>query len=86
VCSSDLAPGMMSRKEAVAYYAAKSGRPIEDITFYYVYGVFRLAAIAQQIYYRYFHKQTTNSAFAVFGPGAKGLGNYARQLIRDGAA
>jgi len=79
------APGMMTRKEAVAYYAAKSGRTIEDITFYYVYGVFRLAAIAQQIYYRYFHKETTNPAYAVFGPGARGLGSYARQLIRDGA-
>lgn len=79
------APGMFTRKEAVAYYAAKSGRAIDDITFYYVYGVFRLAVIAQQIYYRYFHKQTTNPVYAHFGPGAKGLGTYARQLIRTGA-
>jgi aminoglycoside phosphotransferase (APT) family kinase protein len=31
--------------------------------FYEVYGLFRLAVIAQQIYYRYYHKQTQNPAF-----------------------
>jgi aminoglycoside phosphotransferase (APT) family kinase protein len=35
--------------------------------FYEVFGLFRLAVISQQIYYRYFHKQTTNEVFAVFG-------------------
>jgi hypothetical protein len=24
--------------------------------------------IAQQIYYRYFHRQTTNESYAIFGP------------------
>jgi hypothetical protein len=28
-----------------------------------VFGLFRLAGIAQQIYYRYYHKQTDNPAF-----------------------
>ena len=36
--------------------------------FYEVFGLFRLAVIAQQIWYRYFHQQTTNEAYAVFGP------------------
>ncbi len=79
------APGMMTRREIVAFYVEKSGRTVDDIRFYYVYGIFRLAAIAQQIYYRYFHKQTSNPAYAAFGPGAKGLGRYARHLIREGA-
>jgi aminoglycoside phosphotransferase (APT) family kinase protein len=35
--------------------------------FYEVFGLFRLAVIAQQIWYRYFHGQTTNEAYAVFG-------------------
>ncbi len=77
------APGMFTRDEVVAYYAEKTGRTITDFTFYYAYGVFRLAVIAQQIYYRYFHKQTTNPAYAMFGPGAQGLGQYVRQLIND---
>jgi aminoglycoside phosphotransferase (APT) family kinase protein len=37
-----------------------------NFTFYEVYGLFRLAVIAQQIYYRYYHKQTTNPAFKNF--------------------
>ncbi len=79
------APGMFTRAEAVDYYAKKSGRQIDDITFYYAYGVFRLAVIAQQIYFRFYHKQTTNPAYAPFGPGARGLGEYCRNLIREGA-
>ena len=41
----------------------------EQWRFYEVFGLFRLAVIAQQIYYRYFHGQTTNEAYAIFGPG-----------------
>lgn len=78
------APGMMTRREVVDHYAAKSGVSAPDMTFYYVYGVFRLAVIAQQIYYRYFHKQTTNPAYAPFGPGARGLVAQARAVIRSG--
>ena len=39
---------------------------VDDFTFYEVYGLFRLAGIAQQIYYRYHHKQTNNPAFKNF--------------------
>ncbi|MDP2380009.1 MAG: phosphotransferase family protein, partial [Pseudohongiella sp.] len=35
-------------------------------TFYEVFGLFRLAVIAQQIYYRYYHRQTRNPAFKNF--------------------
>ncbi len=37
-----------------------------DWPFYEVYGLFRVAVIAQQIYYRYHHRQTTNPAFRSF--------------------
>ncbi len=77
------APGMLTRREVIAHYAAASGREIDDFTFYYVYGVFRLAVIAQQIYYRYFHGQTSNEAFAMYGPGARALGEYARHMIEQ---
>ena len=56
-------PGMMTRKEVVAYYAEKTGLAIKDFRFYEVYGLFRLAVIVQQIYYRYYHKQSKNPAF-----------------------
>lgn len=60
-------PGMLRREEVVAYYLDKSGLGArvdpQRVVFYEVYGLFRLAVIAQQIYYRYQHKQTRNPAF-----------------------
>ena len=35
----------------------------DSIDFYYCFGLFRLAVIAQQIYYRFYHKQTTDERF-----------------------
>lgn len=59
-------PGMMSRSEIVDYYLSNMPLDVDDFRFYEVYGLFRLAAIAQQIYYRYHHKQTRNPAFKRF--------------------
>lgn len=59
-------PGMPSRAEVVERYAAGTGLPVDDWPFYEVFGLFRLAAIAQQIYYRYANGQTTNPAFEHF--------------------
>jgi aminoglycoside phosphotransferase (APT) family kinase protein len=55
--------GMLSRKQVVDYYLDKTGYTPNDMRFYEVYGLFRLAGIIQQIYYRYYHKQTSNPAF-----------------------
>jgi aminoglycoside phosphotransferase (APT) family kinase protein len=62
-------PGMLRRDEVVAYYLDKAGLKLDvrrDWPFYEVYGLFRLAVIAQQIYYRYHHGQTRNPAFKNF--------------------
>ena len=59
-------PGMLTRQEAIDYYATRTGRQVDDITFYLIYGLFRLAVIVQQIYYRYHHGQTTNPTFKGF--------------------
>jgi aminoglycoside phosphotransferase (APT) family kinase protein len=77
-------PGMMSRREVVDDYARKSGLPIQDIHFYYVFGLFRLAVIAQQIYYRYAKGQTTNEKFAAFGLFVSLLSTRAEQVIQTG--
>ena len=58
--------GMPTREEVVARYASRTGLPIGDWLFYEVFGLFRLAVIAQQIYYRFHHGQTTNPAFRDF--------------------
>lgn len=57
------AEGMLTRKEVIQYYCEKMGFEAKQFTFYEVYGLFRLAVIAQQIYYRYYHKQTNNKEF-----------------------
>jgi aminoglycoside phosphotransferase (APT) family kinase protein len=45
-----------------------SGIPVGDFRFYRVFGLFRLAVIAQQIYYRYHHRQTRDARFGALGP------------------
>jgi aminoglycoside phosphotransferase (APT) family kinase protein len=57
--------GMLSRQEVIDYYLQKTDSEVKDFTFYEVYGLFRLAGIVQQIYYRYHHKQTRNPAFKI---------------------
>ena len=59
-------PGMLTRREVIAYYCGKMGFDAGDFSFHEVYGLFRLSAIAQQIYYRYHHGQTRNPAFKRF--------------------
>lgn len=59
-------PGMLTRREVIGYYCGKMGFDAQDFTFYEVYGLFRLSAIAQQIYYRYHHGQTRNPGFKRF--------------------
>lgn len=63
-------PGMLRRDEVIDYYLDRSGLGgrvgRRDFAFYEVYGLFRLAVIAQQIYYRYHHGQTRNPAFKNF--------------------
>lgn len=58
--------GMLRREEVVEYYLDKMKLKIDNWSFYEVYGLFRLAGILQQIYYRYHHKQTRNPAFKNF--------------------
>jgi aminoglycoside phosphotransferase (APT) family kinase protein len=56
-------PGMLTRAGVRDYYSERMGFAPASWAFYEVYGLFRLSVIAQQIYYRYFHKQTRNPAF-----------------------
>ena len=58
--------GMLTRKEVIDYYLGKSGLPQAAFDFYEIYGLFRLAAIIQQLYYRYFNGQTKDKRFAGF--------------------
>jgi aminoglycoside phosphotransferase (APT) family kinase protein len=75
-------PGMLTRREIVDYYCAQMNLAPKNWAFYEVYGLFRLAVILQQIYYRYHHKQTRNPAFKQFWLLANYLVWRSRRVIR----
>lgn len=76
-------PGMWSREEVVGYYCEQMGLEVspEQWRFYEVFGLFRLGVIAQQIYYRWFHGQTHNPAYEIFGEAARYLERRCRRLL-----
>ncbi|WP_232680395.1 phosphotransferase family protein [Nocardioides sp. R-C-SC26] len=78
-------PGMLTRREVVEHYCERTGIELTDRqwTFYEVHGLFRLAGILQQIYYRYHHKQTTNPKFRSYWVGSHVLHRRATKLIRQ---
>ncbi|WP_435746215.1 phosphotransferase family protein [Nocardioides sp. SYSU DS0663] len=79
------APGMWTRDELVEQYCARMGFDIspDQRLFYEVFGLFRLAVIAQQIWYRYVHQQTTNESHAVLGQVVAYLEARCRRLIAE---
>jgi aminoglycoside phosphotransferase (APT) family kinase protein len=79
------APGMWTRAEIVDRYCDQMGISMspERWRFYEVFGLFRLAVIAQQIWYRYALGQTTNPTYASFGPAVAYLESRCRRLVRS---
>ena len=77
-------PGNLSRKEVVDYYAERSGRQIGDATFYYAYGLLKIAVIVQQIYFRYKQGLTRDSRFAGLGSLVKACGAQAERAVEGG--
>lgn len=76
-------PGMLTRWQFVERYCELRGLRMtpERWRFYEVFGLFRLAVISQQIYYRYFHQQTSNELFANFGPAVHVVDGRVRELL-----
>jgi aminoglycoside phosphotransferase (APT) family kinase protein len=75
-------PGMLRREEVVEHYLDRTGLRPHSWAFYEVFGLFRLAVIAQQIYYRYQHRQTRNPAFRHFWLFVHYLDWRCRSIIR----
>lgn len=74
--------GNPSRAEVVALYEKKSGRTVDHLIFYYVYGLFKIAVIAQQIYYRYKKGFTKDERFANLNQAAALLCTTAWQAVQ----
>ena len=77
------APGALTRQQLLENYSAAAGWdvPIEQFDFYYVYGLFRRAAICQQIYYRFHHGQASDQRFAKLPNSVTALEHQARRVI-----
>jgi aminoglycoside phosphotransferase (APT) family kinase protein len=74
-------PGMLTRREVIDYYCERAGHHVGSFDFYRVFGLFRLAVIAKQIYFRFVQGQTLNPRFASFGKAVNGLETCCRDLI-----
>jgi aminoglycoside phosphotransferase (APT) family kinase protein len=74
--------GFPTRQEAVARYAAKTGRDVGEVGWHLVFGVFKLAVVLQQIYIRYLRGQTQDARFAKFGRRVEILAGKAATLAK----
>jgi hypothetical protein len=73
-------PGWYTRDRFVRRYAEGTGRDLSQISYYEVLGIFKLAVILQQIYYRFRRGQTQDTRFENFGDRVKGLVELADSL------
>jgi len=78
-------PGNLTRRGVLARYAAATGHEVEAPVFYYVYGLFKVAVIAQQIHARYVAGLTHDPRFAQLDQAVRTLGEAAvASIARDG--
>lgn len=75
-------PGSAKRDELVGMYAAATARDTSNVIFYYVFGVFKIAVIAQQIYARHVQGLTADPRFEMLGTVVQALGDEAQRAIR----
>jgi aminoglycoside phosphotransferase (APT) family kinase protein len=73
-------PEWYTRDQLVQRYAERTGRDMRHLGYYEVLGVFKLAVIIQQIYYRFHRGQTQDERFQNFGDRARGLARRAAWL------
>ncbi|MFC0558022.1 phosphotransferase family protein [Halalkalibacter alkalisediminis] len=72
-------PGFYTRRDWAERYARKSGRDVSDLHYYVTFGYFKLAVIAQQIYYRFYKGQTTDPRFSQLDQTVAALIKHGRQ-------
>ncbi|MDH5507667.1 MAG: phosphotransferase family protein [Anaerolineae bacterium] len=77
-------PGNLSRRQLAERYAQQSGRDIGNLLFYYVYALFKIAVIVQQIYARYKSGHSQDERFAAMIEGVKVMGGMAVRAIEAG--
>jgi aminoglycoside phosphotransferase (APT) family kinase protein len=73
-------PGWYTRDEFVSRYSELTGRDLTHLPWHEVLGIFKLAVILQQIYYRFQRGQTQDQRFRDFGDRVRGLAELATSL------
>jgi aminoglycoside phosphotransferase (APT) family kinase protein len=76
-------PGAMSRRELVERYAQRRGLASCDMRYYYIFGVFKIAAIVQQIYARFVRGFTHDGRFAALDSCVRQLARRAAMAVED---
>lgn len=71
----------ISRRKLIEIYEEKSGKKVSNVLFYYVFGTFKIAVIAQQIYFRYARSLTKDIRFAKFNGFVNTLGRIGLEAI-----
>ena len=77
-------PGNLDRQGVVDRYAELTDRDVSDALFYYVFGLFKVAVIGQQIYYRYKHGYTKDERFGQLIFAVQALGEVAQKAMSTG--
>lgn len=77
-------PGSLTRLEVVERYAARSGREVPSPLFYYVFALFKIAVILQQIYRRFVDGHTRDERFAALDRRVLALGGQAARALDRG--
>lgn len=77
--------GALTRREFVELYGKITGVHMHHFDFYYCFGLFRLAVIIQQIYYRFYHGQTRNPQIKRYVKGVPVLEQAARAVMTRSA-
>lgn len=77
-------PGNFTRREVIDYYASRTGRNVSEMVFYYVFGLCKVATIAQQIYQRYSLGYSKDPRFSVLHQVVEAAGRKAIASIQTG--
>ena len=78
-------PGWFTRAQLVERYAQKTGRDVSGLGYYEVFGIFKIAVVLQQIYFRYKRGQTRDERFRNFDERVRGLVEVAAVVAEKAA-
>ncbi|MBL8233557.1 MAG: phosphotransferase family protein [Bryobacterales bacterium] len=76
-------PGWFTRDDLIHEYSLRTGRDLASLPFHEILGIFKLAVIIQQIYYRWFNGQTRDERFARFHLRVDSLIRGAYERVRQ---